>query len=326
MDMNTKNLGLSSTSTRQLERMIDDAAWITYPLHLVVGLLKTFVCTLLFVSFLVLCFFAWMFTAHDDRAELTQNFINEQSIYRVSFVNKTTYPTVVKQGSEYLDTDIEKLVWVCPQDSKGLKATAPLGLGDWLPEKSDVFQSAYIAASCNMVGLTEYLKGAKGDFNHLPDMPNAPVVLVSFLERTDENKMDPARAQYNWYTGMCLASAKCTDQDFLPRNTSIWYDAITPELTANQNAAVKALYATVTPEFWIAAAHANGIYDKDAEFASYATDERDDIAKKLRHQESPSEEFVHEVEIGIGCYFAFVVLLCACFTRRTHKFNHSCEN
>jgi len=24
--------------------------------------------------------------------------------------------------------------------------------------------------------------------------------------------------------------------------------------------------------------------------------------------------------------FAFVVLLCACFTRRTHKFNHSCEN
>src|ERR1019366_1419389 len=174
MDMNTNNLGLSTMATRQLERMIDDAAWITYPLHLVVGLLKTFVCTLLFVSFLVLCFFAWMFTAHDDRAELTQNFINEQSIYRVSFVNKTTYPTVVKQGSEYLDTDIEKLVWVCPQDSKGLKATAPLGLGDWLPEKSDVFQSAYIAASCNMVSLTERLKDAKGDLNHFPDMPNAP--------------------------------------------------------------------------------------------------------------------------------------------------------
>ena len=36
-------LGLSSISTKQLERMIDDAAWITYPLHLAVGILKMFV-------------------------------------------------------------------------------------------------------------------------------------------------------------------------------------------------------------------------------------------------------------------------------------------
>jgi hypothetical protein len=319
--MNTNNRGLSTMANGQLERMIDDAAWITYPLHLVVGLLKTFVYTLLFISFLVLVFFVWMFTAHDDRAELTKNFINEQFIYRVSFVNKTTYPTVAKLGINGDST--ENLVWGCPQDSKDLKATATLGLGDWLPEKSDVFQSAYIAASCNMVSLTERLKDAKGDLNHFPDMPNAPVVLVSFLERTDENKLNPARAQYNWYTGMCLAGADCTNADFVPRNDSIWYDAITPQLTANQNAAVKTLYATATPEFWIAAAHANGIYDKDAEFAYYAADEKADLAKKLRHRTSSSEEFVHEVEIGIGCYFAFVVLLCACFTRRTYKFNHS---
>ena len=89
---------------------------------------------------------------------------------------------------------------------------------------------------------------------------------------------------------------------------------------------MKVLYATATPEFWIAAAHANGIYDKDAEFASYAADEGLDLAKKLRHQESSSDEFAREVEIGIGLYIAFVVLLCACFTRRTYKFNDSCEN
>ena len=89
---------------------------------------------------------------------------------------------------------------------------------------------------------------------------------------------------------------------------------------------MKALYATATPEFWIAAAHANGIYDMDAEFASYAADEKTDLAKKLRHQESSSDEFAHEVEFGIGCYFAFVVLLCPCFTRRKHKFNDFREN
>jgi hypothetical protein len=163
------------------------------------------------------------------------------------------------------------------------------------------------------------LKEAKGDSNHFPDMPNAPVVLVSFLERTDDDLMNPAGNQYNWYTGMCLASAHCTDADFVPRNTSIFYDAVAPELTANQDAAVKALYATATPDFWIAAAHANGIYDRDSEFASYAAAEQADLAKKLRHQESSSDEFAHEVEFGIGLYIAFVVLLCACFTRRTHK-------
>src|ERR1017187_8902767 len=189
MDMNTNNRGLSTIANGQLERMISDAAWITYPLHLVVNILKTFVYTMLFISFLVLCFFVWMFTAHDDRAELTKNFINEQSIYRVGFVNKTTYPTVARLGMNGDST--ENLVWGCPWDSKGLKEMEPFGFGhNWLAEKSDVFQSAYIAASCNMVSLTERLKEAKGDFSRLPDMPNAPVVLVSFLERTDENKMD----------------------------------------------------------------------------------------------------------------------------------------
>src|ERR1019366_1032684 len=128
--------------------------------------LKTFVYTLLVISFVVLCFFAWMFTAHDERAELTKNFVSEQSVYRVSFVNETS--AAVKKGSEYLDDDdIES--------GGNFKATALLGLGDWLAEKSDVFQSAYIAASCNTVRLAEHLKEVKGA-SRRPDMPNAPVV------------------------------------------------------------------------------------------------------------------------------------------------------
>jgi hypothetical protein len=111
---------------------------------------------------------------------------------------------------------------------------------NWLEEKSDAFQSAYTAASCNMVSLTERLEEAKGDFSRLPNMPNAPVVLVSFLHSTDYEQMVPADFQGKWYTGMCLASAKCTDADFVPRNTSIFYDAVAPQMTKNQDAAVKA--------------------------------------------------------------------------------------
>ena len=99
---------------------------------------------------------------------------------------------------------------------------------NWLEERSDAFQSAYVAASCNMVSLTERLKEAKGDFSRLPNMPNAPVVLVSFLKSTDYEQMVPADYQGNWYTGMCLIGAKCTDADFVPRNTSIFYDAVAP--------------------------------------------------------------------------------------------------
>ena len=73
--------------------------------------------------------------------------------------------------------------------------------------------------------------------------------------------VEAARAvQGNWYTGICLASANCTKRDFLPRNDSIYADCGAPQVTANHDAAIKALTATGTPEFWVATAHANGIY------------------------------------------------------------------
>jgi hypothetical protein len=314
--MNTN--GLSTMATGQMERMIDDMAWITYPLHLAVGIIKTFVYVGLFILAAFISLTVWLMNAHDNRAEWSKNFVAQESVYRVSFASKTIYPVVAKRGTRFLNTDMAELVWGCPTTSKDLK-TRTMFADNWLEEKSDAFQSAYIAASCNMVSLTERLKEAKGDFSRLPNMPNASVVLVSFLKSTDYEQMVPADYRGNWYTGMCLIGAKCTDADFVPRNMSIFYDAVAPQMTANQDAAVKALYATATRQFWVAAAHANGIYDKDAEFASYAADEQADLAKKLRHQESSADEFAHEVEFGIGLYIAFVVLLCACFTRHTHK-------
>ena len=57
MDMSTNNRGLSTVANGQLERMIDDAAWITYPLHILVGIIKTFVYSALFVLLLIFIFF-----------------------------------------------------------------------------------------------------------------------------------------------------------------------------------------------------------------------------------------------------------------------------
>jgi hypothetical protein len=120
-------------------------------------------------------------------------------------------------------------------------------------------------------------------------IPNAPVLYMSFIQHTDAELSSPANAEYNWFTGMCLVGANCTDADFLPRNTSIWHDAVAPQMTDNQNAAEKALYATATPEFWIAAAHANGIYGRDAEFASAAKDNQSAMAASLKFSEPPTD-------------------------------------
>lgn len=43
MDMNTNTMGLSTTATGQANRMISDLAWLTYPLHVLVGIIKMFV-------------------------------------------------------------------------------------------------------------------------------------------------------------------------------------------------------------------------------------------------------------------------------------------
>jgi hypothetical protein len=322
MGMNTNNLGFSSTSTRQLERMIDDAAWLTYPVHLLADLIKTFVYTFLFIGLLIFMFFMWMFTAHDQRAELTKDFITQESVFRVDPLNNavTEYRTPVDQGIFTQHPDPKE---VFSRDNAFIKNPSWFD-HQWLAEKSDVFETAYIRASYNLDALRMKVYREKGEATGWPAgyypksvvIPNAPVVYMSFLEHTDEELRSPANAHHNWYTGICLVSANCTDADFLPRNTSIFYDAIAPEMTPNQSAAVKALYATGTPEFWIAAAHANGIINMDADFANAARDNKTGLDHDLKYDEPPTTVFVRGVSFGVGCYAAFVVLLCACFTRQ----------
>ena len=90
-DMNTNNLGLSTTATRQMERMIDDAAWLTYPLHLAAGIFKTFAYGFLFIVAIFLYLGIWMTTAHDSRANEIKDFASEQTMYRVDLSsNKVT--------------------------------------------------------------------------------------------------------------------------------------------------------------------------------------------------------------------------------------------
>jgi len=308
------NLGLSTLATGQMERMIDDAAWLTYPLHLAVGIIKTFVYTAL----AILCFFLavgiWMFTAKDNRAAQIKDFAANQSIYRVD--TATNAVTLHKAGEQQMDETVVRTAFSGASDNGEFIKNPKWFDHNWLGEKSDVFGWAYIRASHNIAALKAELKEA----DVKTPAVNAPVVDISFLEMN----IEAARAvQGNWYTGVCLASANCTKRDFLPRNTSIFHDVVAPQVTANQEAAINALYATGTPEFWIAAVHANGIYDRDAVFAKAATMNKAKVDRDFSYSETPSEDFAHEVEVGIGCYVAFIIFIGVWIARRTYKFSHS---
>jgi len=342
----------------QMNRMVGDMAWLTYPLHILVGIIKMLVYTALFFLLLIFIFFLWMFTAHDQRAELTRDFTTQQTVFRVDPLSNAV--TVQKQGSKIVcgqkvdgvnrafDPDTElapdaqpiyghdvsyntivvggKLKDSCYEPSPIPAATVAKAFGgaadngsfiknagwfdhQWLSEKSDAFDFAYIKSARSLRALQ--IKLYENVQN--PVVSNVPVVYMSFLPETDRDRLfQAAEFRGNWFTGMCLAGANCTDADFVPRNTSIFYDAVAPQMTANQDAAVKALYATGSPEFWIDAAHVNGIYGRDAEFASAAKDNQSAMAASLKFSEPSTDEFVHEVAFGVGCYFAFVVLLCVC--------------
>ena len=104
-----------------------------------------------------------------------------------------------------------------------------------------------------------------------------------------------------------LASANCTDKDYLRRNDSIYADALYHQVTPNQTAALKALADTGRPEFWIATGHANGIYDKDDLIASYARKNQAELANDiLRHVPTYEEQFQHEAETAIGGCLLFI--------------------
>jgi len=329
--MNNSNLGLSGTSTTQLERMINDAAWLTYPLHLAAGILKTFVYGFLFIVAIFMFLGIWAMTAHDYRAREVKNFASEQTVYRVDLANNAV--TVAHAGYLVQDEDFKAAFDGCRGTGEQLK-NPTFWDHRWLAEKSDVFQSAYIGASHNVAALQYAIFRAKHNqqvvsFHGVCGYGqgvkiNAPVVYVAFLHQTDESIMDSANAQYNWFTGMCLTG--CLNKDFSPRNDSIYADVVSPQVTKNQGKALAALEATGSPEFWIAAAHANGIYDKDELFASYAAKNQAQLVKVLGHKLTPQEDFNREFAVAIICCLLFIVFIGVWIARRTYKFTRSQEN
>jgi len=310
----TDTLGLSARSTRQLERIIDDAAWLTYPLHLAAGILKIFAYGSLFIIAIFLYVGIWMTTAHDRRAEEIKDFASEQTIYRVDLANNSV--TIAKAGYAVDKEDFDAAFNGCLGSGGQLK-NPTFWDHNWLAEKSDVFQSAYIGASHNIAALQYAIYRAKhheqvASFHGVCGYSEnvkiaAPVVYIAFLHRTDESIMDSANARYNWFTGMCLTD--CTDKDFSPRNDSIYADVVSPQVTANQGKALAVLEATGSTEFWVATAHANGITDEDELFASYAANNQVQLAKLLSHKMTPQEDFNREFTAGLILFGLFMLIV-----------------
>jgi hypothetical protein len=132
-------LGLSARATRQLERMIDDGAWLMYPLHLAAGIFETFVYGFLFIVAIFLYLGIWMTAAHDRRAEEIKNPASEQTIYRVDTAKNSV--TVAKAGYAVDKEDFDQAFDGCEGTGGQLK-NPTFWDHNWLAEKSDMFQSS----------------------------------------------------------------------------------------------------------------------------------------------------------------------------------------
>ena len=136
-------------------------------------------------------------TAHDNRAELTKNLVAEQTVYRI---NLAINAIITQKAGYAVDKDVFDATFNgCMGNGEQLKN--PMWFDhDWLAQKSDMFQSAYIASTRNLAALSLALHRAKigesvysfhyactdaMDWKSPVVIPNAPVVYVSFLHRTD---------------------------------------------------------------------------------------------------------------------------------------------
>jgi hypothetical protein len=252
-----------------------------------------------------------MFTAKDQRADLIRDFPQRRAMYAIDFgqLDPVVSPTSVsyvpfrmrlESGLALSPEKSREAFAYCFAGGNGLK-NLRWDEDNWLSEKSDAFQRSYIAAARNIDALRLVLAALKagetpnignrvceptiaGDaafsnaYNSIV-IPNAPKIYLAHVERTIHEDQFPADYRGNWFVGMCLAS-NCKGRDLVPRNTSIWYDAIAPEMTEGQAQAIRAMDATGTPEFWIAAAHANGI-DRDGPVALYAKQDRKLVSSAL---------------------------------------------
>lgn len=294
--------------------MANTFEWLLYPLKLIVNMMKTFVYGCLFIVAIFMSIGIWMVTAHDRRADETKNFAAEQTIYRVDLASNKV--TVVHAGDFVQKEVFAKVFTGCSGTGEELK-NPTFWDHNWLAEKSDAFQSAYIGASHNVAALKYAIDHAKRgkqvySFHYVCGegegvVVSMPAVYIAFLHRTDESIMDSANAKYNWFTGICMTN--CTAADFSPRNDSIYADMFAPQVTKNQDSALAALKATSTPEFWIAAAHANGVTGQDELIASYAEMNQVQLVKVLGHKMTAQEDFNREFTVGLILFTLFIFMV-----------------
>ena len=197
--------------------MIDDAAWLTYPLHLAVGILKTFVYGFLFIVAIFLYLGIWMMTAHDSRAEEIKNFASEQTVYRVDLANNSV--TIAKAGYAVDKEDFE-------QAFDGCEGTR------WATQEPDLLGPQLAGREVRRVPVRVHRCFAQRCGFAVRDLPCearsagriVPLRLrlrceasrCTLLSCTSRSCIAPTSRswtrrmlRYNWFTGMCMTD--CTD-------------------------------------------------------------------------------------------------------------------
>ena len=291
--MDNQNIQLSPKATEQLEGLIDVASFLTYPVRLVINGWRLFAVILLSFVLVVGGSIFWCFTAHRSHADQMSDFAKRQDMATVDFTKSAGAQAPFAIHVKYISTldaayagdgwvadrsaDLSKFFSYCNADAVKVRRWSD-GYR-WISDKSNVMMTAYLTGARNIDALRVVLAAIKAGESVPPSqsctavtgdaafleayksivIPNAPVITFTHVFSLKSiNAVYNENETMNLMTGMCVVG-HCTDADLVPRNDSIFIDLVHPQMTAGQQEAIDALYATGTLEFWQAAAEANGI-------------------------------------------------------------------
>jgi hypothetical protein len=169
-----------------------------------------------------------MFTAHDERAKSTKDFVTQESVYRVDPLNGTV--ALYRAGDQGIDPHTTHNASVRnPQDVFGLFGLPHTFIKNpswfdntpqaWLAAKSDTFDTAYVRGAYNLDALRKKVYVTKGEATGRPAgyypksivIPNAPSCTChSYSTRT----MNSGALQTLSTTGIRVCHGQCQVHGF----------------------------------------------------------------------------------------------------------------
>ncbi len=285
---------------------------IMFPFRLIKSLFETFVMTftiliLLFIT-PVLSFFTMIGYQHDANQSLTHDSNRIYLLYDFSdnsglcipWENLSAFPFDVPTVVNYKSTDAALTAQI-PDDWAFWNLVGFYSEPDiWMRGKQAPMYSAYVQAATTSdalrAALSQAQKRERNSRHHRIILPDAPKIMMAWRDSAV-----PIVTLSGVLFGVSPAGSVGKEEDLRFKEA---HELFTPAFTEGQQVAMKQMMDTLSDDYWLREAHANGIQNEDEFIRDRAQDNRHRLGI-LYHQPAPAYWMVG-LELA---YFSFALFL-----------------